>query len=83
MSLELYYYEQCPFCHRVLMKIKELGLEEKITFKNTLEDPANAAFHQKTTGRTTVPCLYIDSQPMFESSDIISWLEENQSNIKA
>lgn len=83
MSLDLYYYEQCPFCYRVLVKIKELGLEDNITFKNTLEDPGNAKFHQEKTGRSTVPCLYIDGEPLFESSDILAWLEDNKDKIKA
>lgn len=81
MKLDLYYYEQCPFCYRVLVKIKELGLMEKVNFFNTLENPQNRAFHVKTTGRTTVPCLYIDDKPMFESADIISWLEANKDKI--
>ena len=34
------------------------------------------------TGRRTVPCLYIDNKPMFESSDIMNWLQENSSNLK-
>ncbi len=66
---------------RVLRKIDELGLEEKISFKNTLEVPANREFHIQKTGRTTVPCLYIEGEPLFESSDICQWLEENQSKI--
>lgn len=82
MKLELYYYDQCPFCVRVLMKIKELGLEEKIDFKNTLTNRDNADFHYTTTGRTTVPCLYIDDSPMFESNDINIWLQQNAKKIK-
>ena len=66
---------------RVLRKIDELGLEGKISFKNTLEVPANREFHIQKTGRTTVPCLYIEGEPLFESSDICQWLEENQSKI--
>ena len=81
MKLELYYYEQCPFCRIVLEKIKKLGLEDSIEFKNTMESPQYRHDHLKTTGRTTVPCLYIDGEPMFESSDIASWLEENQNAI--
>jgi len=81
--LELYYYEQCPFCYRVLSKIKDLDLGPHIQFKNTLEDPSHSAFHQEKTGRTTVPCLYIDGEPMFESADIIKWLEKNCEAIKA
>lgn len=81
MTLELYYYDQCPFCQKVLRKIKELSLEDKITFKNTLQTPENQEYHLKTTGRTTVPCLYVDGSPLFESSDICIWLEKNLNNI--
>jgi len=63
------------------MKIKELGLKEKINFKNTLESAEDREFHIKETGRTTVPCLYIDGKPMFESNDISNWLEQNINNI--
>lgn len=82
MKLDLYYYEQCPFCYRVLIKIKELGLEDSITFKNTLENPQYRKQHLDKTGRATVPALYIDDEPMFESADIIKWLEQNQASIQ-
>jgi glutaredoxin 2 len=81
MTLELYYYEQCPFCMMVLHKIDQLGLKEVITFNNTLENREHREFHVKTTGRTTVPCLYIDKSPLFESRDIVQWLEENAARI--
>ena len=81
MKLELYYYDQCGFCQMVLRKIDQLSLRDKITFKNTLENPEHRQYHSKTTNRTTVPCLYIDDQPMFESMGICDWLEENQSKI--
>ncbi len=83
MKLELYYYDQCPFCQRVLGAIKSLSLEECISMKNTFTDSQNAQFHKQKTGRSTVPCLYIDGSPLFESLDIINWLEANQSKIKA
>lgn len=82
MFLELYYFEQCPFCYRVLKKVKELELEEYISFKDTFKDPSNALSHQERSGRSTVPCLYIDEKPLFESLDIIKWLEENQERLK-
>jgi glutaredoxin len=82
MKLELYYYSQCPFCHRVLQRIEALGLKDSIVLKNTNQDPIARSFHLKSTGRTTVPCLYIDGKPMFESTDISAWLETNQKEIK-
>lgn len=82
MKLQLYYYEQCPFCVRVLNKIEQLELKEHIELKNTLTDRDNAKFHIEKTGRSTVPCLYINDSPMFESHDINVWLEKNANKIK-
>lgn len=81
MKLELFYYDQCPFCQIVLRKIKELSLKEHIIFSNVLEKSEKAIFHRQTTGRNTVPCLYIDEKPMFESADIARWLEINKDQI--
>ncbi len=82
MKLELYYYIQCPFCLRVVRKIEELGLKDYIEHKDTLVHREHNDFHYHKTGRTTVPCLYIDGRPMFESSDINIWLEKNEKRIK-
>ncbi len=65
----------------VLRKIDELDLKEKIIFKNTLMEPENREYHLKNTGRSTVPCLYIDGKPLFESRDICEWLEVNVNKI--
>lgn len=74
MKLELFYFEACPYCQLVLSKIDELGINDRIIFRDIFKDPSNKDFHQKTTGRTTTPCLYIDGKPMFESADICQWL---------
>lgn len=82
MKLKLYYYDQCPFCQMVLSKIKALGLEESITFKNVLENSDFKKEHKENTGKNTVPCLYVDNKPMFESMDIMDWLDKNQTNLR-
>lgn len=79
-KLDLYYYEECPYCQKVLKTIDKLNL--KINLLNTRTDEKNREFHIKKTGKTQVPCLYIDGQPMFESSDIVNWINENQSEIE-
>lgn len=79
-NLELYYYEECPYCIRVVKLIKELKIV--VTYKNTRLDASNLEFHMKTTGKSQVPCLYIDGKPMFESSDIMNWLKANEQNLK-
>lgn len=81
MKLELFYYDQCPFCQKVLRGVDELGLNNKITLRNTLNDHQSRDYHIKKSGRTTVPCLYIDDTPLFESSDILNWLSKNINSI--
>lgn len=78
-KLDLYFYYQCPFCVRVLNAIENLGIE--VNLKNVLENKDYFNEHVEKTGRRTVPCLYIDGTPMFESSDIISWLESNKDKL--
>jgi glutaredoxin 3 len=80
MKLELYYYEECPYCQRVLRTISELKIQ--IELKNTRLNSEHRDFHLKTTGMTQVPCLYIDGKPMFESLDIMNWLKENEAILK-
>ena len=79
-KLELFYFPQCPFCHRVLIVIDDLGIKNKIEFLNINENQDAANRLRNDTGRTTVPCLYIDNSPMFESSDIVKLLTEKFSS---
>lgn len=79
MKLELFKYDSCPFCMRVMNKIEELNVQ--VEMRDILMDQSNLQRLMQDTGRRTVPCLYIDNKPMFESSDIMSWLEENQSQL--
>lgn len=80
MKLELYYFEECPYCLKVLRTISDLKIE--VELKNTRLEQKHREFHLKTTGKTQVPCLYIDGKPMFESLDIINWLKENEAILK-
>ena len=81
MKLELYFFHQCPFCQVVLRQISQLGMESKIELKNILENAEDKQFHLEKTGRTTVPCLYIDGEPLFESHDINNWLLQNNDKL--
>lgn len=81
-KLDLYYYDECPYCQIVLRAIKDARLEAHVQLKNTMDDPANREFHKRTTGRTTVPCLYVDGVPMFESRDIAAWLTDYAKKLK-
>lgn len=81
MKLELYYYDECPYCQYVLEAIDASKLRDKVVYKNTRKDPKNREKLVADTGRGTVPCLYIDGVPMHESRDIAAWLKTNASKL--
>lgn len=60
--------------------INELKIH--VNYCNTRKDEKHLNKLLKDTGVTQVPCLYIDSKPMFESLDIINWLRENQATLQ-
>ena len=73
--LELYYFDSCPYCQRVMKTISQLNL--KVTFLDIYENTNNMQKLMQITGKKTVPCLFIDGDPMFESLDIIAWMIKN------
>jgi glutaredoxin len=82
-KLALYYFESCPFCVMVLRTIDRLNLD--VEYRDISQSQEHLSKLVSDTGRRTAPCLYIDGKPMFESSDIMDWLEQNapQLNKKA
>ena len=79
-KLEFFYYDSCPFCQRVISVIKQLNI--KVEYKDIMSDSESLNRLTNDTGRRTVPCLYIDNKPMFESMDIMNWLGENQDKLE-
>ena len=77
-ELTLYQFPMCPFCARVLSFIKQNSLD--VPTKNTLTSPAAKQELMQIGGKTQVPCLVIDGKPMYESMDIINWLDKNMVN---
>jgi glutaredoxin 2 len=73
----LYYYDSCPFCVRVLRSLQSLSVD--VELRNILSETRHRTALQQATGRSMVPCLRIDngsdSQWMFESMDIIRFLQ--------
>ena len=72
-TYQLFKTDLCGFCYRVRAFLEQYGIEVPLRDTNT----DAAAFREllENTGRTTVPCLFIDGEPLFESLDIIAWLE--------
>ncbi|MCO4770968.1 MAG: glutathione S-transferase N-terminal domain-containing protein [Deltaproteobacteria bacterium] len=71
-ELALYAYDGCPFCQRVYRSLDQLGIE--VELRNTMRDRQHRSDLVAATGRGTVPCLFIDGNPMHESADIVRWL---------
>ena len=75
----LYYYATCPFCFRVEIALKKLGID--MERRNIHQDPKHSEDLRNGGGSTMVPCLRIDqdgiSKWLYESADIIRYLEEN------
>jgi glutathione S-transferase len=72
----LYQYETCPFCYRVRRFLDDAGIA--IETRDVLRDPQARRELLEGGGRTTVPCLRIDSEGetrwLYESLDIIDYL---------
>ena len=76
-ELVLYKFDSCPYCRRVMRVIDQLELAGSIEYRDTRTDPKWRSDLQQRTGRTQVPCLFIDGEAMFESADINEWLQHN------
>lgn len=75
-NLVLYYYPTCPYCRKVTKFIDKHELEE-IELKNINKDEEAEKRLIEVGGKRQVPCLFIDGEPLYESDDIISWLQGN------
>ncbi len=75
MTLELYYFDSCPYCRKVLSVIEKQ--QNKIILKDI---HSNHKFYDELVNKTgdyQVPCLSINGAPMLESDDIIDYLESH------
>ena len=73
--LVLFKHDACGFCQRVLRWLD--GRDIEIELRDTLRDREAREELIARTGRSQVPCLFIDGEPLFESLDILRWLEEH------
>lgn len=74
----LYQYPECPFCQIVLREIENLKIS--IPLKNTRQDPSARQELINLTGKTQVPCLVINGEPMLESMDIVAYLRREHTS---
>lgn len=74
-ELTLYIGARCPFCIKVtnFLVQNQINIAIKDVWDN--DDYMNELVN--LTGKTQVPCLKINDQPMLESSDIIEFLRDH------
>lgn len=72
-DLVLFKYDACGYCQRVMAVLRDLELS--VELRDTLLERAHRAELAERTGRTQVPCLFVDGEPLFESADIVAWLD--------
>ncbi len=74
-ELTLYHFPSCPFCRIVFDCLSRLDIE--IPMRDIQAEPGAREDLLEIGGKSQVPCLVIDGKPMYESGDIIRWLEAN------
>ena len=74
-ALALFKKDSCPYCQKVFRAIDRLGLGGAIEMRDIVEDPAMRDELVRVGGKAQVPCLLIDGAPMYESDDIVAYLE--------
>lgn len=73
-TYSLYQFNACPFCIKVRRVMRKLNLPIELRDANT--DPELKAELLSKGGSPKVPCLRIGDKWMYESGDIINYLEK-------
>ena len=76
MTLELFKYDTCPYCQKVMNYIASTGRKD-IIYRDIISSKAAEQRLIQEGGKRQVPCLFIDGKPLYESDDIIAWLSQN------
>ncbi len=76
MELKLYKKNSCPYCRRVMQAIADLDADIELHDIEESEEDLDWLLEHGGKGKQ-VPCLFIDGEPLYESDDIIEWLQTN------
>lgn len=74
-ELELYVMTGCPYCIKVenFLASNDISIPQR----NITTDRAAEQHLIAQGGKRQVPCLFIDGEALYESSDIITWAKKN------
>ena len=74
-TYELYVMTGCPYCAKVTNFMAEHDIE--LPLCNVTEDAEARQTLLEVGGKVQCPCLFIDGNPLYESSDIVAYLAEH------
>ena len=72
----LYIKPTCPFCKKVINALDQIGKNVAVKDISNNDQLRNELI--QIGGKKQVPCIVIDGEAKYESSDIIKWLMENK-----
>ena len=73
--LTLYKKDSCPYCLFVMKFIADNNIQ--VEMKDILQNQQALSELLEIGKKRQVPCLFIDGEALYESQDIIKWLEKN------
>jgi glutaredoxin len=74
LDLELFKKDRCPFCQRVFRTLERL--EVPVRLRDIRQDPDALKQLVEVGGKKQVPCLFVNGKPLYESADIVRFLEQ-------
>lgn len=77
VAVALFYRSTCGYCRKVLHYLDQNNIS--IPLKNVSENSGTREELITIAGKTQVPCLVINGNPLHESDAIIEWFKNNWS----
>lgn len=76
MSVKLYVFKNCPYCHKVINFLKQIGHIDKVVVLDASQ-PQNYKDLVALSGDSQVPFLHDEplSKKMLESADIMKYFK--------
>lgn len=76
VDIVLYYSSTCPYSQKVLHYLD--SIDKTVPMKDVTKLPEAKKELFEIGGIKIVPCLFIDTQPLYDANNIIDWLSSHQ-----